>query len=203
MFAIDRLISGLNTETIISGLVQLQKNQVDRLTFRKSEIQVQQRAMQGVETRLFSLRAQMVKLNRSSDSVFAARTANSSQEDIVKATASNNAAVGTYNIRVTSRAAAEQIGSTSFTNSAQEITTGTFSIQVGDRPVTAITIDGSNNSISGLVQAINTQSQDVSAAIIRDAANGTERILLTSKHSGAANEITIDNLFASRRRHTR
>ncbi|MEQ1905019.1 MAG: flagellar filament capping protein FliD [Pirellulaceae bacterium] len=193
MFSIDGLISGLDTETIINGLVQLQKNQVDRLTFRKSEIQIQQQAMQGVETRLFSLRAQMVDLNRSSNGVFSARFAKSSQEDIVSATANNNAAVGTYNIRVTSRAAAQQLGSSQFNNSAQEITTGTFSIQVGDRPVTAITIDGSNNSIAGLVQAINTQSPDVSAAIIRDSANGTERILLTSKHSGAANQITIDN----------
>ncbi len=193
MFSVDGLISGLNTETIINGLVDLQKNQVDRLTFRKSEIQFQQQAMQGVETRLFSLRAQMVKLNRSSNSAFSARAVKSSKEDIVSATASSNASVGTYNIRVTSRAAAQQLGSTQFNDSAQEITTGSFSIQVGDRPAVAITIDSSNNSVAGLVQAINTQSQDVSAAIVRDSANGTQRILLTSNHSGAANQITIDN----------
>ena len=193
MFSIDGLVSGLDTASIIEGLVALQQSQVDRLTFKKSEIQVQQRAFQGVESRLLSLRSQMSQLNRSTGSTFASRKVVSSHENIITATAGSDAAEGSYNLRVTSRAQAHQLASTGFTSTSQAISTGTISFQVGDRPVTEITIDGTNNNVSGLVQAINSQSSDVSAAIVHDQASNSDRILLTSKHSGAANEITITN----------
>ncbi len=193
MFSIDGLVSGLDTASIIEGLVALQQSQVDRLTFKKSEIQVQQRAFQGVESRLLSLRSQMSQLNRSTGSSFSSRKVVSSHENIITATAGNDATEGSYNLRVTSRAQAHQLASTGFTSTSQAISTGTISFQVGDRPVTEIKIDGTNNNVNGLVQAINSQSSDVSAAIVHDQASNSDRILLTSKHSGAANEITITN----------
>ena len=48
MFSIDGLVSGLDTTSIIEGLVSLQKSQVDRLNVKKSEILTEQAAFQGV-----------------------------------------------------------------------------------------------------------------------------------------------------------
>ena len=45
MFSIDGLVSGLDTSSIIEGLVSLQASQVDRLNGRKDEILVQQTAV--------------------------------------------------------------------------------------------------------------------------------------------------------------
>ncbi len=197
MFSIDGLVSGLDTATIIEGLVSLQEAQVARLNSKKNEIQVRQQAFQGIEGRLLSLRSKMSRLNRSTASVFSERFAASSQESIITATAGNNAAEGTYNLRVTSRAKAHQIGSQGFDSTSASITEGTISFQVGDRPATEITIDSSNNNVSGLVQAINSQSDDISAAIVHDQATNSDRILLTSKHTGAANQITVTNNLAA------
>ncbi len=197
MFSIDGLVSGLDTASIIEGLVSLQDSQVARLTSKKSEIQVQQQAFSGVEARLLSLRSKMSQLNRSTSSVFDFRSSTSSDESIIVATPSNNAAEGSYNLRVTSRAKAHQIGSQGFDSTSTSITEGTISFQVGDRPATEITIDSNNNNVSGLVQAINEQSDDISAAIVHDQATDSDRILLSSKHTGASNEITVTNNLAA------
>jgi flagellar hook-associated protein 2 len=196
MFSIDGLVSGLDTATIIEGLVSLQQSQVERLNAKKNEIQVKQQAFQGIEGRLLSLRSKMSRLNRSTDSVFSVRSATSSQESIISAKAGNDAVEGTYNLKVTSLAKAHQIGSQGFASTSTSIPQGTISIQVGDRPVNEITIDSSNNTVGGLVQAINSQSDDISAAIVNDQASGTDRILLTSKYTGAANEISVTGNYA-------
>ncbi len=197
MFSIDGLVSGLDTASIIEGLVALQDSQVERLTSKKTEIQVQQQAFSGVEARLLSLRSKMSQLNRSTSSVFEFRSSTSSDESLIVATPGNNAAEGSYNLRVTSRAKAHQIGSQGFDSTSTSITEGTISFQVGDRPATEITVDSTNNNVSGLVQAINEQSDDISAAIVHDQATNSDRILLSSKHTGASNEITVTNNLAA------
>ena len=163
MFSIDGLVSGLDTTSIIEGLVSLQESQVERLNFKKNNILVQQQAFSGIEARMLSLRSKMSRLNRTTSSVFSTRSASSSNDSLIAATAGSKAAEGSYNLRVISRASAHQIGSQGFDSSSTSITEGTISFQVGDRPATEITIDSSNNTVSGLVEAINDQSDDISA----------------------------------------
>ena len=193
MFSIDGLVSGLDTTSIIEGLVSLQKSQVDRLNVKKSEILTEQAAFQGVEARLLSLKSSMSQLNRSSGSVFDQTTASSSDESILTVTSQSKAIPGSYNVRVNSLARAHQIGSQGFSDPSTTISTGTISFQVGDRAAAEITIDSSNNTVDGLVNAINTQSDDISASIVFDQANSANRILLTSKYTGEANEINVTN----------
>jgi flagellar hook-associated protein 2 len=196
MFSIDGLVSGLDTASIIEGLVSLQQSQVDRLNVRKNDIITQQTAFQGIEARVLSLRATMSRLNRTTSSVFEESFATTSDESLVTVKAGNNAAEGSYIVRVTSLARAHQIGSQGFDSNSTSTSQGTISFQVGARPATTITIDDSNNTITGLVDAINAQSPDVSASIIHDQANNADRILLTSKHTGASNGITVNNNLA-------
>lgn len=193
MFSIDGLVSGLDTTSIIEGLVSLQQSQVDRLNGRKNEILVKQTAFQGIEARLLSLRSTMGRLNRSTASVFETSKATSSHESILTVNAGNNAADATYVVKVNSLAKGHQIGSQGFDSNSTTISQGTIAFQVGDRSATTITIDESNNTISGLVDAINAQSDDVSASVIHDQANNADRILLSSKHTGASNEIVVTN----------
>ena len=197
MFSIDGLVSGLDTTSVIEGLVELQEAQVDRLDLQKLEIQTQQQAFQGIEARALSLQSQMNSLNRSTNSVFDQFNGTSSDETALTVNASNGASAGTYSVRVNSLAKAHQIGSQGFDDTSSTISTGEISFQVGDRPATTITIDETNNTVSGLVTAINNQSDDVSASIVFDQANGANRILLTSQHTGASNEIAVTNDLAA------
>ena len=67
-------------------------------------------------------------------------------------------------------------------------TAGTFT-QNGSKPSTTITIDSSNNTLSGVRDAINAANAGISASIIND---GTGyRLIITSKDSGAANSIKL------------
>ena len=195
-FAIDGLISGLDTTSIIEGLVSLQESQVDRLNLQKSEIVTQQTAFKGIEARLVNFQSSLSKLNRTSDSVFDGSVGTSSNEDVLTVTADDNATEGTYSVRVTSLARAQQLGSTGFDSSDTSIPQGTISFQVGSREATEITVDSSNDTVDGLVSAINSQSDDVYASIVNDQASGSSRVLLTSRHTGEANEINITNDLA-------
>jgi len=83
MFSIDGLVSGLDTTSIIEGLVSLQKSQVDRLNARKAVVVNEQTSFQGIEARMLSLRSSMSRLNRTTGSVFEKSTGTSSQEGIL------------------------------------------------------------------------------------------------------------------------
>ena len=197
MSSIDGLISGLDTTSIIEGLVSLQEQQVDRLNLQKAEIVAQQSAFAGIETRVQGLRSTISQLNRSTSSVFTETVGTSSSEDILTVSTSNKAREGSYQVSVQSLARAHQIGSQGFDSETSAISQGTISFRVGDQPATEITIDDSNNTVSGLVDAINAQSDDISASIIYDQANDANRILLTSNESGESNQITVTNDLAA------
>lgn len=196
-FSIDGLVSGLDTTSIIEGLVSLQTSQVDRLNDTKNDIITQQSAFKGIEARLLSFRSSLTKLNRTVGSVFDGSVGSSSNEGVLTVNAGDSAAEGSYSVRVTSLAKAQQLGSQGFSSSTDAISQGTISFQVGNQEATEITVDSSNNSVDGLVGAINTQSDDVYASIVHDQASNSDRILLTSRHTGEANEINITNNLAA------
>lgn len=193
MASIDGIVSGFNTAQIISGLVSIQQRQIDQFTGRKTEIARRQTAFRGVEARLATLRSTMSRLNRSLNGVFDARTVTSSDETRVTATASNGAQTGVTAIRVNSLAASHQTATQGFAAATSEITTGTIAIQTGNREAETITIDSTRNTLQGLADAINSQSRQVSASLIRDSATGQYRLLMASKNSGTENAITVTN----------
>lgn len=197
MFNIEGLVSGLDTTSIIEGLVSLQQSQVQRLDSRISDIETQKAAFQGIEARVLSLSSSMSQLNRSSGSVFERMTGTSSDEASLTVSPESGAAAGSYQLRINSLARAHQIGSQGFSDKSSSIPQGEISFQVGDRPAATVTIDETNNTVEGLVEAINSQASDVSASIVFDQANSANRILLTSNQTGAANEIEVTNSLAT------
>lgn len=198
MPTIDGLISGIDTTTIIDGLLQIRKQQIDTLEFRRQTVLAQKTAFQGIEARLLSFRSTTSQLGRSTNSVFASRTVSVSNETFLAASATSSAAAGVYNVRVNSLARAHQVAAQGFTDPDSEITQGTIDIRVGAGSIASFTIDGTNNTLQGLADAINASSADVTASIVQDGAAGATpyRLLLTSKKTGAANQISITNNLA-------
>ncbi len=196
---IDGLVSGIDTETIISGLLEIQKTQVDRLTLRRTEIQQKQTVFRGIEARLLSLRTDLGTLSRIQNSTFSQFAVTVSDETAVAATAGSNAAAGVYQLTVNSKARAHQVASQGFADKNSEITTGTFAFRVGSGDVTSISIDANNNSLDGLASAINSSGAGVTASIVKDASGGATpwRLLLTSSKTGAANAISVTNNLAN------
>ena len=191
MFSIDGLVSGLDTSSIIEGLLSIQQGQLDRFNFRKQEIQLKQAAFQGIEANLLSLQSSLKQLTSFTNNIFAVNQVTSSNETVLQASASESANPGTFQFRVTQLARAEQIASQAYASTESLISQGTISFSVGNGPTVDVEISNENNTVQGLVDAVNNASQDISASVVSD--GGGVRILLTSAHSGAANTINIAN----------
>ncbi len=77
---------------------------------------------------------------------------------------------------------------------ATALGTGSFQISVGSGSLQTVTIDSSNNTLTGLKDAINNADLDVSASIINDGTTRNSfRLILTSKETGAKNTITVQS----------
>lgn len=188
---IDGLVSGIDTQSVIDGLLEVSQSQIDRLKSNKSEIVAKQTAFNGIEAQLVSLRGKLSSLGRSQNNVLEGKIASSSDEDILQVSADSDAINGNYSVTVNSLAATHQIASSVFESADSQITEGTLSIQVGNGSEATVTIDSSNNSVQGLVDAINATTEDAFASLVTDS-NGT-RVLLTGRQSGAEQTIQITN----------
>src|SRR5690606_2298001 len=122
---------------------------------------------------------------------FSARKASSSMTELLTASASSTASPGNYQLQVARLALFDNFASqSSFASSDQTIGTGSFELTVGSETVT-ITIDSSNNTLSGLRDEIRKAGIPVNPSIIYDGSG--YRLTLTSKESGAENAISISN----------
>ena len=189
-FTIDGIASGFDTTSIISSLVEFQEAQVETYNSRKSDVVTEQSAFKGIEAQLLTLQSSLGRLGSSRNSVFDVRSASSSNEDIISVAASSGASPAKYNLKIESLATAHQIGSQGVA-SAETLAQGEYVIQVGDRAATTITIDSTNNTLAGFVETVNENVEDLSASLIFDQGTSSNRLLLTSDHTGTANEITI------------
>ncbi|MFO0863144.1 MAG: flagellar filament capping protein FliD [Gemmataceae bacterium] len=196
--SVGGLISGLNTDSIISGLLALEQAKIAKIDTDKAKIQRVQTAFKGVQARMLALQGSLANLSRSQNGAFDARSAVSSDESIVTAAASASAAPGIYSFRVDSLAQAHQIASQGFDSANSAMTQGSIQISIGDSQTASITIDSNNATAQGVVDAINAAGLDASAALVNDGTSGQGyRILLTAKNQGTAGRITIANNLAA------
>jgi flagellar hook-associated protein 2 len=195
MIQIDGLISGIDTSEIIEGLLDIQQTQIKRLESQQQQVQARRAAFQSLEAQVISLRSAAGALSRIQNNVFEARSVSVSHEDALLATVRSRATTGTYQLQIDSLARAHQVASQGFSSPDAAITEGTFTIARGSQPAVEITIDSSNNTLTGLADAINFSNAGISASVIQDgSADGSPyRLLLSSRETGTAHEITITN----------
>ena len=192
---IDGIVSGLNTDSIVTGLLNIQKQQLDRMALRKNVIQQRQAAFKTIEAKVLSLRADAGVLSRNANNPLTRQSVTTSDEKAIIATATSSAAAGVYRLTVNSTAQTHQIASQGLADADSQITQGTFEVRLGAGEPKSITIDGNNDTLSGLAAAINSAGTGVSASIVQDSSGGTTpfRLLLTSSRSGTSNEIKVTN----------
>jgi len=193
--AVSGLVSGIDTGKVIEGLLTIEQQKIQVLDRKKTIIQGVQTAFKGIEARLLALQGQMTQLSRTQNGVFEARTVASSDETALTAAASSSAVAGVYQMRIASLAKAHQVASQGFDTVGNAITHGTLQIKVGDKSST-ITVDGSNDTLQGLVDTINSSGASVTASVVNDGSGeGTQgyRLLLSSKSTGVTNRIILTN----------
>src|SRR5262245_17293578 len=191
--------SGLPTQDIIEKLLDLERRPIAQLETRKEQFTTKLGIFSDLAEKTRTLRDRLRDLDNlallgdgpSVDEEFARFSATSTDDTVVSASASGGALPTTLDVRVTALATAERRVSQGFASRTSDVGTGTFAIQVGSGPTTTLTIDSSNNTVEGLVRAINDADAGVTASILNDGSGSPIRIVIQADDGGAANTLSF------------
>ncbi len=184
------LITGLDTNALISSLVKAEQRPSVLLQGQKTTLQAQQGIYSAVIASLAGLKSAAQNLSLADD--FNRKSVSSSDPTVLTATADAAASAGSNSIIVDTLAKAQSIESIAFGSATDAIGTGTLTIHVG-ADSTNITLDNTNNTLSGLRAAINSSGAAVNAAIVNVGTSATPdyRLVVQSKNTGTENAVTI------------
>ncbi|XKG39529.1 flagellar filament capping protein FliD [Marinobacter sp.] len=180
--------SGVLTSDLVDQLVAAERKPASqRLAFNEQRTEALISAYGKLRSAVTELRLPMRQL--SSPDNLKAFSASSSNSDVAVSVDSTKASRGSYTIQVDKLAQAQSLASGSFADKdATTIGTGSLTLQVGDQTKT-ITVDGSNNTLQGLANAINEANVGASAGVI-DTGSGF-RLVMSADETGEANAISI------------
>lgn len=192
--------SGLDITDLVTKLVEAEKTpQSSLLTKQETTLNAKISALGSFKSAISSFQASLSALNR--PSTFDTLSASSSNESILTASALSNADPGNYQIKVGQLASSHSLASASYANADDVIGTGSFTIQLGtysadkssftanpDQGALTLNIDSTNNTLTGIRDAINDADAGVTAAVVYD---GSGYRLAISSESGAANAMRI------------
>lgn len=181
---------GLDVNTLVTKLMAAEHLPVDALTAKQASYQAKITALGTFNSKVSALQAAAQKLGSSSASSLSAFTATSSNTSIFSASASSTAIAGTYSLTVTSLAQSQNMVAAGQTSTTAAIGTGT-STTLNFGTGKSVVIDGTNNTLQGINDAINAANIGISATIVNDGSGTPYRLALTSTASGVSNGFTI------------
>lgn len=187
-FGVSGLMSGLDTESIIKQMMAIEQRPILLLQQQEAAYQAKISAFGTLKGVLVELQTAAAALKE--PDLFAGFSASSGNTTALAASASDTAVAGTYQVTVDVMAQAHNVKSSAFTASTEVVGTGTLTIQVGTNTAVNVTIDGTNNTLAGIAQAINDADTDVTAGVVNDGL-GNYYLTMASKETGASNTISL------------
>lgn len=188
-FSISGMASGLDWNSMITDLVELQRNPITLLEEKQTALSEKKSAWSEVNTMLVSLKTAAGSLSSLEDfDVFtpsATVTGTSTDvEDLLGYAVGSNASEGSYSITINHLATAEKLASGSFSSSSEALGIS-GDITINDREV-SISATDSLSDIQTKINALNSGDNpaDVTASIIA-ISDSEYRLTLTSKNTGA------------------
>ncbi|MBM0108314.1 flagellar filament capping protein FliD [Steroidobacter sp. S1-65] len=182
--------SSIDVNSLVSQLVAAERKPLDNQLARATQrVSTQISATSALLGALSSFQSALNGLRTTT--AFSGRSTTSTNEDIVTATATANAAPGRYDIEVERLASAQQISSVAFPAGATSVVgNGSLTLSLGGSSFT-VSIGEPGNTLADVRNAINsaTNNPGISASII-NAADGAH-LVLTSTKTGAANAIQV------------
>ena len=192
--------SNLDVNGIVSQLMALEQRPLASLAREEASYQAKLSAYGTLSGVLGQFQSALQAL--ATPQKFQGLAASVADGTIMSASAGSGAVPASYAVEVLALATQQKLHSSAFTNTTDAIGTGTITIQYGTynsgansftlnaaKAAQSVTIDAAHNTLSGVRDAINAAGIGVSATIVND---GTvNRLMLTSKDSGAANSLKI------------
>lgn len=178
--------SGLDTESIISRLMQLEALPIQRLQRQQAQLTQRQGLIGQFKSLLTSLATAAGSLNIASN--FNPVTATSSDEAVAKVSAASGAVTGIYDLTVSKLAQAHKIASAAQSSASNALgMAGTLT--VNGKGVKIVETD----TLTTIAQKINAAAAGVSAGIIDGGANNAF-LTLTATNSGTNAKVQIGDL---------
>jgi flagellar hook-associated protein 2 len=196
--------SGLDLGSLVTNLVNAERAPVDaRLNRNETNLTTDLSGVGLMRSALAGFQNSLSVLDNASS--FSSRKATNSDTGAFSLSVSNDAQLGSYDIDVNNLASAQSLASKAYSGIDSIIGTGSIEISFGaitgpgftsfaanpDKAIQTITVDATNNTLSGLKDHINSNDFGVTAAIVNDGSG--YRLTLQSKDSGAnsAMQITV------------
>ena len=205
--------SGLDVNGIVTQLMTLERQPLRLLTTQQTSYKTRLSAIGQLQSVMSSFQTAAKGLTTATTRP--AYLTTSGDAAVFSATAANSAVAGSYAIGVTQIAQAQKIVAGGVTSSSAPIGSGaptTLSIDFGTisggtyaggtysgagfaanaaKPPISVSIDSSNNSLTGIRDAINAKNAGVNATMVNDGSGTPYRLVLTATDSGAANSLRI------------
>ncbi|HEV7613226.1 MAG TPA: flagellar filament capping protein FliD [Steroidobacteraceae bacterium] len=181
--------SGLDINSIVTSLTKAHGlAQNTQLSDRHTALTAQVSAYGTFSSALSVLQATLTTLKTSS--ALAGRTVVLGDTTIATGTATAHAIPAQYSLTVQNLATAASLSSKAFANENSAVGTGALTIAVGGNS-SSINIDPSNNTLAGIVSAINgaPDNPGVTASILTTSAGA--RLVLSGTVTGTANAIKV------------
>jgi len=192
---------GIDVSSLVQQIIDKQSGQLTVWQSQQTSFATQDGVLEGINNNLTNLQTAIAAL-ASPTGPLTAQAANSSQPDVVAATAQSTAVAGSHLIEVTSLATTGSLYTNPIAAGANASilsggqTSGDVQLQVGgvsgstfDIPIT----QGTNDTLSTLSSYINTQSAannwGVTASVVSDASGS--RLSLQSQASGSTGALAI------------
>lgn len=194
--------SSLDVNSLVTQLMAAEQQPITALATKEAKYQSQLTAYGSLKGALSTFQSSVAAL--SSPAKFTAVSATITDTTLATVTASASAMSGRYSMNITQLAQSQKLQSSSaFAATSTTIGNGTLSISFGtystdlsgftinpDKTTKTITIGSNQSSLSGVRDAINAANAGISANIISDGTS-SNRLVITSTDSGAANALKI------------
>ncbi len=193
--------SNLDVNGIVTQLLAIERQPLIALDQKEANFQAKISAYGSIKSALSSFQSAVRGL--SDISKFQILKATSADTTVYTASASSSAVPGNYAVEVTQLAQAHTLRSGGFANLTDVVGSGTLTFQYGtlgsnpftlntDKAAQSVTISASQNTLSGIRDAVNTANIGVTASIVNDGAAGTPyKLIFTSKDTGVNNSLKV------------
>jgi flagellar hook-associated protein 2 len=192
-FSISGLGSGMDTQSMIAQLMQLERQPVVRFQQRQAQLRAQDGAWSSINAKMSSLRTAADAL-RQPTRLAEQMAVTSSAPDAVDAVRSGIPQTGSVSFTVKQLASKHQViaGAQPFPAPDAAVGEGThFTLRGADGAELLRVPVEEATTLSGLAGAINRGQRDVAAQVVKTN-EGAYRLVLTARDTGAAKQFSID-----------
>lgn len=182
--------TGIDVQGTVNQLIAAQSAPISLLQKQQQRLTSEVAAIRDINAKLADLSTRFNALKDVSGS-FSSKSADSSQADVLRATAGPLAQSGIHTVFVSALATTSSYYTNQLADSATSFATGSFDLNVGTGQPVTVTVDSSNNNLDALASAINNLGVGVTANVITDA--GGARLSLVSNATGAPGDLAISN----------